>query len=116
MKLQLNVEGASEQEEMRGLEAAKKVFDKAGVDPLTASAGMFALEGWDIAGFPEEGEHALSAEDQAAADVWLEANEAAMNACCEGWDPSRPTEGELELIFTDEEAEKLAGPDDEPDD
>ncbi|MER9301943.1 hypothetical protein [Mesorhizobium sp. M0496] len=44
---------------------------------------MFALDGWDIKGFPED-DKPTEDKDQAAT-VWLEADEAAAAACCAGW-------------------------------
>ena len=43
------------------------------------------MEGWDIRGF--EGQ--ISAEDQQNFDVWCDAEEAALEACCAGWDEHR---------------------------
>ena len=103
MELRLNVEGASPQEIERGLNAAREVFNRTGIDPLTANQGMFAMEGWDITGSPDKGTRTLTDEESAAADAWVEASDAAIAACCEHWDASRPNEGTLELILTLEE-------------
>jgi hypothetical protein len=48
-----------------------------------AADGAFAIEGWDEMGFPADQEP--SEVEYAAADVWYEANKAALQACCEGW-------------------------------
>ena len=96
MQLRITVEGATKEEVRRGLNAALEVFDKAKMHPQIAAQGMFALEGWDIQGFPDDG---LSDEESAAADVWMEAEQAAIDACCADWpsDRERPS-GALELI------------------
>ena len=96
MQLRITVDGATKEEVRRGLNAALDVFEKAKMDPLTAAEGMFALEGWDIQGFPDDG---LSAEDSKAADVWMDAEQAAIDACCADWpdDRERPS-AVLELI------------------
>ncbi|MBD0416125.1 hypothetical protein [Oryzicola mucosus] len=104
MKLLLDVKGATEEQLAAGMAAAVEVFKAADMHPLTAAEGFSALEAWDDAGFPEEGEeHALSDEDSAAADVWLAATKAALLAC--SVDGSEP-EGTLELLTPE---------DDEPD-
>ena len=96
MQLRITVEGATKEEVRRGLNAALAVFDKANMHPLTAAEGRFALEGWDIQGFPEDG---FSDEESAAASVWMEAEQAAIDACCANWpgDRERPSEV-LELV------------------
>ncbi|RWE77598.1 hypothetical protein [Mesorhizobium sp.] len=83
MELRLDIEGATPEEIARGIKAAQAVFDDAGITAEEAAHGMFALEGWDIKGFPE-GEKP-SEQEQKAADAWLEANRAACDACCSGW-------------------------------
>ncbi|MFU0507925.1 hypothetical protein [Pseudaminobacter sp. NGMCC 1.201702] len=101
MYLHLSIEGASTAELRRGLDAAKAVFEKANMHPQTAAEGRFALEGWDIGGF--EGE--LSTEDSKAADVWMEADHAAIEACCADWpaDRARPYEA-LQLLSSLDQA------------
>ncbi|AZO00575.1 hypothetical protein EJ066_27560 [Mesorhizobium sp. M9A.F.Ca.ET.002.03.1.2] len=83
MELRLNVRGASDEEKQRGIEAAKAVFAAAGISAEQAADGMFALEGWDDASCPEDGEP-LEEEDNAAT-VWMDANKAAIRACCADW-------------------------------
>ncbi|WP_309086000.1 hypothetical protein [Chelativorans sp.] len=96
--LTLKVEGASDEDIRRGLDAAGAVFEEAGVHPAEASEGFFAMEGWDIGGFKGD----LDEEASRNADIWLKAQEAAVKACCEGWDESRkPVSGDLELIDTE---------------
>ena len=81
MGLHLRIHGVSPEDIQRGIDAAEAVLQAAGLTALRACSGMFALECWDDAGF--EGE--LSEEDAKAADVWLEAEAAAIDACCIGW-------------------------------
>ncbi|MVA97958.1 hypothetical protein GN330_11955 [Nitratireductor sp. CAU 1489] len=78
MRLVLHVDGASELELRRGLKAAEAVFERAGVSAERAAEGMFALEGWDIQSFPE---NSLSDEDGRAASAWIDATNAAVEAC-----------------------------------
>ncbi|MCV3206139.1 hypothetical protein OHD62_03670 [Mesorhizobium sp. YC-39] len=44
---------------------------------------MFAMEGWDIKGFPDDAEP--SDDEKIAANVWAKAERAACEACCAGW-------------------------------
>lgn len=83
MELRLNIEGAAPEELARGVAAAEAVFAHAGITALQGAEGLFALEGWDIKGFPED-DQPTEHEDQAAS-VWMEADEAATAACCAGW-------------------------------
>lgn len=100
--LKLNIPGATGEELRKGLAAARKVFDAAGVHPMDAAAGWWELEGWDIGGFQGK----LSEEDDKNAAVWAEANEAARDACCEGWDEAKkPKEFVLEIVETIEESD-----------
>ncbi|QKC90595.1 hypothetical protein EB230_20960 [Mesorhizobium sp. NZP2234] len=63
-----------------------------------AAGGAFAVEGWDEMGFPPDQEP--SEAEYAAADVWYEANNAALQACCEGWaEEKRLRAFGLELLF-----------------
>ena len=95
MKLRLRIEGASPEEMARGIAAAEAVFAKEGVSAEEAAYGTFALEGWDIKGFPEDDEPS-EAED-IGASVWLAADKAAIEACCAGW-PEVPRTLSLELV------------------
>lgn len=83
MELRLDIEDASPEEIARGIAAAEAVFERTGISAIDAADGMFALEGWDIKGFPE-GEEPSEEEDRAAS-VWFEAERAACEACCAGW-------------------------------
>ncbi|MCQ8871938.1 hypothetical protein NP945_08900 [Mesorhizobium sp. LMG17149] len=97
MELRLNIEGATPEELARGVAAAEAVFSRAGITALQGAEGLFALEGWDIKGFPED-DQPTEDEDQAAS-VWMEADEAATTACCAGWPEDKvPGHQILELI------------------
>ncbi|MCA0046298.1 hypothetical protein LB577_04930 [Mesorhizobium sp. B283B1A] len=72
MELRLNIEDATPEELARGIAAAEAVFARAGITTLQGAEGLFALEGWDIKGFPED-DKPTEDEDRAAA-VWLEAD------------------------------------------
>ncbi|MER9296988.1 hypothetical protein NKI38_10930 [Mesorhizobium sp. M0621] len=97
MELRLNIEGATPEEHARGVAAADAVFARAGITPLQGADGLFALDGWDIKGFPEDDQ---PTEDEArAAAVWVEADKAAATACCAGWPEEKvPHHQIMELI------------------
>ncbi|MER9052510.1 hypothetical protein NKJ73_21890 [Mesorhizobium sp. M0074] len=91
MELRLNIEGATPEELARG------VFARAGITALQGAEGLFALEGWDIKGFPEDDKP--TEDEDRAASVWMEADEAATTACCAGWPEDRvPRHQIMELI------------------
>ncbi|MRX33241.1 hypothetical protein [Aminobacter sp. MDW-2] len=81
MGLHLKIEGVSPEDKQRGIAAAEAVLHAAGMTADRACAGMWALECWDDDGFQGE----LSDEDSKAARVWLDAEAAAIDACCVGW-------------------------------
>jgi len=83
MKLRLEIQGASPEEQQRGIEAAKAAFASAGISAEQAADGMSALEGWDDASFADEEEP--TEEEDNAASVWMDANKAAISACCADW-------------------------------
>jgi hypothetical protein len=94
MELTIAVAGASRAEVARGVEAARAVFAKAGVTPMRAATARYNIEGWDIRGFAGE----LSPADAALCGIWEDAEDAALQACREGWDETRKSEpGYLEL-------------------
>lgn len=100
MNLVLSVPGASPEEIARGIAAAEAALERAGFTAEEAADGAFALEGWDINGFPEDG---LDDEAGAAAEAWAEAHDAALDACCGGWADERRPEGvRLELLIDPE--------------
>ncbi|WP_245490459.1 hypothetical protein [Mesorhizobium sp. M7A.F.Ca.US.011.01.1.1] len=64
---------------------------------MQGAEGLFALEGWDIKGFPED-DQPTENEGQAAS-AWEEADEAATIACCAGWPQDKvPHHQVMELI------------------
>ncbi|MER9437152.1 hypothetical protein [Mesorhizobium sp. M7A.F.Ca.US.010.02.1.1] len=83
MKLRLEITGASPDEQQRGIEAARAVFAAAGISAEQAADGMFALEGWDDANFQDD--EAPTEDEDAAASIWMDANKAAVAACCANW-------------------------------
>jgi hypothetical protein len=107
MTITIRVEGAQPEEIVRGLLAAQEVFDKAGVTPDHAAMARFVVEGWDIRGFTGK----VPEEELAICTVWDEADQAAVQACCAGWDADKvPESADLELVrepqrfsFTSEE-------------
>lgn len=62
--------------------AAELVFAASGVMPMQAAQADFDFEGWDHAGFPAPGP---TSDDYNAAQVWLEAQEAAQKALALRW-------------------------------
>jgi hypothetical protein len=83
MKLRLAIKGASAEDMQRGIEAAEKVFATAGISAEQGAGGMFALEGWDVASFRKDMQP--TEDEDYAASVWMEANKAAIAACCPSW-------------------------------
>lgn len=97
MELRLNIEGATPEELAHGVAAAEAVFAQAGITALQGAEGLFALEGWDIKGFPEDDQP--TEDEDRAATVWMEADEAATKACCAGWpEDTIPRHQIMELI------------------
>jgi hypothetical protein len=116
MELRLKVEGASPEDLQRGIDAAWAVFTKHDMDPITAADGMFALEGWDDAGFPDDGDASMTEEEGHAADVWMEAGREAVKACCASWDePQHAFTDSLEVVLSEEEKASLMDGDEEDD-
>ncbi len=102
MKLVLTVDGATEEELKRGAQAAIEVFNETCIDPVAAAEGRFALEGWDIKGFPKGG---LSDAESRAASAWFDAERSAIEAACADWPEERRANanGCLELLPPDDE-------------
>lgn len=65
MELRLDIEGASREEQQRGITAAEAVIAAAGISAEEAADGMFALEGWDDAGFSDDAEPSKDEDDAA---------------------------------------------------
>ncbi|MBZ9884817.1 hypothetical protein LB535_20940 [Mesorhizobium sp. CA10] len=83
MDIKMDARGATPEEKQRGIAAATAVLDRAGMTAEDAASGSFAVERWDDMGFPPDQEP--SEDEYAAAEVWWEASNAAIEACCEGW-------------------------------
>ena len=96
MQLKISVPRATPDELNRGLEAAVAVFRKAKVHPVEAAGGRAAREAWDISGFQDE----IDREDLKAAEVWDEAEGAALDAVCADWDENRkrPDSANLSIV------------------
>ena len=95
MDITISVEGASRKEIERGILAAKTVFHRERVTPEAAADGRFNVESWDDRGF----EGPVSNEDLDLHAIWDQADQAALQACCAGWEKRRiPTSASLELV------------------
>jgi hypothetical protein len=70
--------------------ATRQVFEAAGVTPLEAAKARFKMEDQELGG-PDLTEHEAS-----IADVWDQADAAAVGACCAGWDKI-PATANLEI-------------------
>ena len=69
------------------------------------------MEGWDIRGFDGE----LSAEESRNFDIWCDAEAAALEACCLGWDEDRkPVSIDLELVDPYRHRDRLRSSGSEP--
>jgi hypothetical protein len=88
----ISVQGADQNQIAKGIAAAMAVFDRAGVTPERAADARFAIEGWDDGGFTGP----ISDDDLTLCGLWEEAEEAALSACCEGWE-RKPRSASLEL-------------------
>jgi hypothetical protein len=98
MDVQISVSGASSTEIARGLAAAEFVFARHGVTAVEVAQAGFAIEGWDIEGFPPD--RAPSERIKRIHLLWHKADRAAVDACCQGWDPINvPTTANLELTL-----------------
>jgi hypothetical protein len=102
MDIRINVDGATTDEIERGLAAARAVFSKAGITPEQAADARFAVEGWDIRGFPND-EHPDDDEIQFCS-IWDEADQAAADAVCRDWPIARRVQS-AEMELDDPEAD-----------
>ncbi|MER9625083.1 MULTISPECIES: hypothetical protein [unclassified Mesorhizobium] len=69
------------------------------ISPEQAADGMFALEGRDDASFAADEEPTDEEDD--AASVWMDANKAAIAACCTNWPVDAIPENFLFLELVD---------------
>lgn len=95
MTMMLHVPGASPAEIARGLAAAHAVLARMGVTPLQAAEALFKRDAWAALGYPDGGEP--SPIENAAADAFEVAEEAAILACCAGW-ASVPDDANLGVL------------------
>ncbi len=96
MRLTLDIDGMPPEAIDRGIKAAQLVFDDAGVTMEQGAPGVLYREMWDTEGFPDD--HPLYTDAAArAADVWDDAQVAALNACCPEW-RERRLNGALMLV------------------
>jgi hypothetical protein len=102
MDIRISVPGATPEEIERGMAAAKAAFAKAGITPEQAADARFAVEGWDIRGFPDD-EHPDDDEIQFCS-VWDEADQAAAEAVCRDWPATRRVQS-ADLELDDPEAD-----------
>jgi hypothetical protein len=90
----LQIEGASPEETSRGLAAAQAVFEKAGVTAGKAYWAICELESADDLGWVDK----VPSEAIEYMHVWEEAERAAIEACCAGWQSNRPERYVLHLF------------------
>jgi hypothetical protein len=93
MELKVTVEGATDEELLRGELAAMAVFEAAGVNPWEAASAELNREvGLGIDG----GE--MTEKSGRAAEAWGDAFRAAIEACCAGW-TRPPNNPNMKLIY-----------------
>ena len=85
IRLLLDIEGASDGEKSRGLDAAEAVFAAAGVDPYEAAWACNARDDQN------EGGERMTAREASICHVWDEADKAAIEACCAGRNRKPPS-------------------------
>ena len=99
MPMILRLPGATNEELARGVAAAQKVLDAAGVTLEQCERAQFEREGWDVAhDFADDKQPPESA--MAAASALDAARWAAMEACCAGW-PETPADWRLQYADGD---------------
>ena len=108
MTLELIVPGATPVEIERGIAAAWKVFNDAGIPPEEAVAAIFDVEGDDF-WISSNGEFGTPCDDAdfLREETWWKARDAAIEACCEGWPPDqKPSSAHFEIREAREEGER----------
>ena len=92
--IKISVPRATPEELQRVVEAAMTVFRTANVHPMTAATGLFRLEAIDTGADVE-----ISDDEAAAAMIWGEADAAALETACAGWEGRRkPQSANMEII------------------
>jgi hypothetical protein len=100
MHLRLTVDSATEQQLRRGLKEAAAVFIAAGTDPKEAAWASFRRDlRADRYGHDDsQPDYPMMTERESKiADVWAQAHDAAIAACCAGW-TKVPADAGLSLI------------------
>lgn len=107
----IHIEGAAVDEVERGLLAAQAVFDRAGVTAYQAAEAHFDREGWDLRDFADPVPDGLE-----IAELWDEADTAAVAACCASWPPEKvPSTAELAVVYKPDAADAADEDDDDAD-
>ncbi len=79
----------------------------AGITPERAAEAVFDVEGWDIAGIPDDDDSYPDDEDFEFLGVWDEADHAAAAAACRDWpEDKRPKTAGLELFDEETDARR----------
>ena len=94
MELRIHIDGATEEEQARGIAAAWAHLQACGLDPATALAAVHKRDRWSGSSFRHD---EPTDADMAAADAWDEADRLAANACCAGW-PAAPLCADLQWL------------------
>lgn len=94
MELRINIEGATDEEQQRGVAAALDYLAAQGLQPAAALAAVHKRDRWSGCSFRHD--EPTDAE-MAAADAWDEADRVAAQACCAGW-AAAPLCADLQLV------------------
>lgn len=94
MELCVNIEGATAQEQARGIQAALAYLAAQGLTPAAALEAVRKRDRWSGSSFRHD--EPTDAE-MAAADAWDEADRVAARSCCAHW-PAAPLCADLQLV------------------
>jgi len=108
MRLCLDVPGASADRLRSGLAAACAVFASRGVAPLHADVGRWRRQLWGLKGF-ELSDELFDPQDARWAEVWHEAEVAALRAAIPDWTPGQPWPAGAALSLRRESPVERAG-------
>ncbi|WP_442580690.1 hypothetical protein ACSBOB_01430 [Mesorhizobium sp. ASY16-5R] len=98
--IKISIPRATAAELQRGISAAMRVFKDAGVDPHMAADGRIRREAWDTGGLNSTD---ITDEQLSAATAWENADLAALEAACAGWDADcKPQTANLEILHDPE--------------